>query len=168
MTRIVEATSAQQIAQVAGLLEEFRTWQETRYGAGSWLLEAYFDPAEWQAELADLGLTYGPPGGGLLLALEADQPAGCVGLRALAVGGGEVKRLYVAKAYRGRGLAKDLMARLIDLARARGHQVLRLDTGDRQHEAVTLYRALGFRETGPYTEMPKALRERMLFMELAL
>ncbi len=41
MTRIVEATSEQQIAQVAGLLAGFLAWQETHYGAGAWVIEAY-------------------------------------------------------------------------------------------------------------------------------
>ena len=60
MTRIVEATSEQQIAQVAGLLADFLAWQETRYGAGTQVIEAYFDRAAWDAELSELGRVYGP------------------------------------------------------------------------------------------------------------
>ncbi len=128
----------------------------------------YFDRAAWDAELAELGRVYGPPAGGLLLALEGDRPAGCVALRPLATGAGEVKRLFVAAPDRGRGLAKRLMGRLIELARSRGTQVLRLDTGDLQHEARALYRALGFRETAPYHEVPDDLQSRMVFMALTL
>ena len=181
MTRIVEATSPRQIAQVAGLLADFLAWQESRYhGADCLVIEAYFDRAAWDAELADLGRVYGPPAGGLLLALEGEhqgvrpgerqgeRPAGCVALRPLEPGAAEVKRLFVAAPDRGRGLAKHLMGRLIDLARSRGYQVLRLDTGDLQHEARALYHALGFRETAPYHEVPDDLQSRMVFMALTL
>lgn len=168
MIEIVETTSEQRIAQVAGLLADFLAWQETRYGDELWMIEAYFDRTAWDAELAKLGQVYGPPTGGLLLALDGEHPAGCVALRPLAADACEVKRLYVPEAYRGRGLAKRLMGCLIELARVRGYAVMRLDTGDLQHEARALYRALGFREIAPYHEVPAALGDRMVFMELTL
>ena len=181
MIEIVEASSPRRIAQVAGLLADFLAWQETRYhGANTVVIEAYFDRAAWDAELADLGRVYGPPAGGLLLALDGERPgerdgarpgqrpAGCVALRPLAAGACEVKRLFVPARYRGRGLAKRLMGRLTGLARRRGYEVTRLDTGDLQHEARALYHTLGFRETAPYSNVPEALGARMVFMELTL
>ena len=43
-----------------------------------------------------------------------------------------------------------------------------LDTGPRQVEAQGLYRALGFRDTGPYYEMSPELEDWLVFMEIDL
>ena len=83
----------------------------------------------------------------------------------------EVKRMYTRQAARGRGLAKTLLRRLEDEARAAGKSVLRLETGVRQHEAVGLYRRMGFLlcgPFGPYAAMPPAAIETSLFYEKAL
>ena len=61
-------------------------------------------------ELATLPGKYAPPQGRLLLAGAEGELAGCIALRPLAPGIGEVKRLYVRPAYRGRGIAKKLAA----------------------------------------------------------
>ncbi|MEZ5913635.1 MAG: GNAT family N-acetyltransferase [Paracoccaceae bacterium] len=79
---------------------------------------------------------------------------------------GEVKRLFVPAEGRGRGVARALMARLEDEARARELRLIRLETGPRLHAAVALYRALGYTERGrfgDYQDHPASL-----FMEKAL
>ena len=62
----------------------------------------------------------------------------------------EVKRLVVVATFRGRGLAGRLMAELEEIAREAGVPRLILQTGDRQPEAVALYRRLGYREIAIY------------------
>ena len=74
-------------------------------------------------------------------------------------GDGELKRMYVLPAARGRGMARALLAGLEELARAAGHPVLRLATGERQPEAVALYESSGYVRTTPwgkYVDQPLA------------
>ena len=79
-----------------------------------------------------------------LLARLDGEPVGCVVLGALGEGGGEVKRMYVAPAARGRRLGHTLLRAVEELARERGLQVLRLETGTEQPEAMQLYRSAGW------------------------
>jgi ribosomal protein S18 acetylase RimI-like enzyme len=53
-------------------------------------------------------------------------------------------------------------------ARAAGYAIIRLDTSVRQIEAQTLYAKLGFRRSAPYYELPAALRDWLVFLELRL
>jgi len=97
----------------------------------------------------ELGLTaamFDPPAGVFLIARTASEkePVGGVGLRTVAEGVGEVRRLWVDAAWRGRGIGRDLMAGLEAAARDLGLEVLRLATGDRQPEAVSLYQGTGW------------------------
>jgi GNAT superfamily N-acetyltransferase len=65
-------------------------------------------------------------------------------------GDGELKRMYVLPAARGRGFARALLAGLEDLARAAGHPVLRLTTGERQPEAIALYESSNYVRRAPW------------------
>jgi putative acetyltransferase len=47
----------------------------------------------FEAERAGLPGRYAPPSGGLLLAMDGDEPAGCVAMRDLGGGSCEMKRL---------------------------------------------------------------------------
>jgi ribosomal protein S18 acetylase RimI-like enzyme len=86
------------------------------------------------------------PSGVFLVARQRDVVLGCAGLRLLPEGLGEVKRLFVAPAARGRGLGARLMGELERIARGHGLSVLRLDTRHDLVEARRLYAALGYEE----------------------
>jgi GNAT superfamily N-acetyltransferase len=60
----------------------------------------------------------------------------------------EVKRMYVAADARRRGLARAMLAHLEATARAAGVEVMVLETGLAQPEAITLY------ETSGYNQIP--------------
>jgi GNAT superfamily N-acetyltransferase/dephospho-CoA kinase len=70
-------------------------------------------------------------------------------------GYGELKRMYVRPAYRGRGLSRLVLSRLEEIAAENGMRRLILETGTRQVEAIRLYRSAGYRRIpayGPYDE----------------
>jgi ribosomal protein S18 acetylase RimI-like enzyme len=103
------------------------------------------------AELAALPVPYVAPDGALLIAHVGADIAGCVGLRRINAGTGEMKRLYVRPEYRRDGLGQRLVEAVIHAARAAGYRELRLDTLASMTSAQALYRRLGF-EIPPYNE----------------
>ncbi len=109
---------------------------------------------DFDEELAALPGAYAPPGGVLLIARDADAAAGCVALRRLDAGTGEMKRMYVREQYRGSGLGRRLAVAVIEAAKKKGYARVVLDTLPKLAPAIALYRDLGFREVGPYLESP--------------
>jgi GNAT superfamily N-acetyltransferase len=62
--------------------------------------------------------------------------------------------MYVRPEHRRRGHARRLLAELETIARERGYERVRLDTGPLQPEAAALYTSAGYHPIGAYTEMP--------------
>ncbi|MBK6472513.1 MAG: GNAT family N-acetyltransferase [Betaproteobacteria bacterium] len=67
---------------------------------------------------------------------------------------GEVKRMYVDPAYRGRRLGVQLLGALEDGLRADGCRLAVLETGRHQHEAVALYERCGYTERAAFGGYP--------------
>ena len=86
---------------------------------------------------------FAPPNGAFLIAYLDGVPAACGGWR-LNRGDAEIKRMYVATAVRGRGVARRILAELEANARDTGLTRIILETGDRQPEAITLYESSGY------------------------
>jgi putative acetyltransferase len=105
-------------------------------------------------ELAGLPGKYARPGGVVLVAREGDDPAGAIGYRMVEPGVGEMKRLYVRPAFRGRGLGRELANELIEEARSQGYRMMLLDTLASMSSARALYRDLGFAPIEPYYGNP--------------
>jgi GNAT superfamily N-acetyltransferase len=78
------------------------------------------------------------------------QPAGCGGVKFFGRDYGEIKRMYVRPTYRGIGLGKSILTHLAECARNRGVELLRLETGIYQREAIGLYERCGFRRREPF------------------
>lgn len=76
----------------------------------------------------------------------------CGGLQALDAGTGEIKRMYVRPAYRGRGIARQLLAALEELAFRHGHHTLCLETGTYLPAAIGLYTSCGYQPIPVYGE----------------
>ena len=108
----------------------------------------------FEAEVAGLPGRYAPPSGCLLLAMEGDRPAGCVAMRDLGGGTCEMKRLYVAPEFRGRGVGRLLVEEVLRRAERAGYRRMVLDTVPEMAEAIALYRSFGFVDTAPYWHVP--------------
>jgi putative acetyltransferase len=67
---------------------------------------------------------------------------------------GEIKRMYVAPAARGRRIGERLLATLEDALRADGARWALLETGHDQAEALRLYRRCGYAECPPFGGYP--------------
>jgi ribosomal protein S18 acetylase RimI-like enzyme len=116
------------------------------------------DVADWQRE-------YDGVAGVMLIVVDpAGWVVGTAGVRRLEPGVTELKRMWLRPACRGRGLARRLMDRVLDEARALGGRVLRLDSEQRLEAAVRLYRRYGFEEIPDYNRNPRA----EIWMELRL
>ncbi|WP_296946263.1 GNAT family N-acetyltransferase [uncultured Massilia sp.] len=81
-------------------------------------------------------------------------------------GYGELKRMFVDETLRGRGTGRQLLEHIAMFARMAGLQVLRLETGIHQPEAIALYERFGFVRIAPFGDYrPDPLS---LFMEMRL
>jgi GNAT superfamily N-acetyltransferase len=112
-----------------------------------------FDPAR-SISAADHEMT--PPAGLFLVATLHGAPAGCGALKFHPGAPAEVKRMWVASAVRGLGLGRRLLAELEARAVAEGVRVLRLETNQALTEAISLYRAAGYREVPAFNDEPYA------------
>ncbi|GGW37143.1 MULTISPECIES: GNAT family N-acetyltransferase [Streptomyces] len=95
---------------------------------------------------------FDPPRGVYLIAYdELDRPVATGGWRSQDENGegnedgdAELKRMFVVKQARGRGLARRMLAELETDARAAGRLRMVLETGTEQPEAIALYTSSGY------------------------
>ena len=77
------------------------------------------------------------------------RAVGC-GALVVADGYGEIKRMFVDPATRGQGIGRAILDAIEKCAGYEGLDVLRLETGVRNHEAVALYEQAGYERRGPF------------------
>ena len=97
-----------------------------------------------------------PPFGCFVVARLDGATVGCGALKLEEGGYGEIKRMWVAPAARGLGIAQRLLESLEARAAAAGVDVLRLDTNRNLGEARALYLRNGYTEIAPYNTNPYA------------
>jgi GNAT superfamily N-acetyltransferase len=100
------------------------------------------------------------PNSAFLIGRLDDEPVACGAIRPLEAGVCEVKRMFVVAEQRGRGFSRALLAELERIARSMGYTRARLETGDRQPEAIGLYEKAGYRRIpnfGIYVDQPRSV-----------
>ena len=73
-----------------------------------------------------------------------DEPVACGAIRPLEDDVAEVKRMFVKPDQRGKGFSKQILTELERAAVRLGYRVLRLETGNRQQQAISLYAKAGY------------------------
>ena len=81
----------------------------------------------------------------VVVAYENDKPVACGAIREFSPTSIEVKRMYTLPEYRGKGIAKIVLAELEKWAGELSYQKCVLETGKRQPEAIELYKKSGYR-----------------------
>ena len=97
-----------------------------------------------------------PPAGLFLLASLHGEPVGCGVLKFHPPAQAHLKRMWVDSSVRGLGLGRRLLAELEAQAAAHGVRTLQLETHRSLTEAISLYRAAGYREVPPFNDEPYA------------
>lgn len=101
-----------------------------------------------------------PPYGAFVVGWDGEEPVACGGVLRYDETTAEIRRMYVAPSARGRGLSRPMLAALEDEARELGYDFVRLETGDRQPEAIKLYVSSGFEPIpryGPFVDDPRSV-----------
>lgn len=121
-------------------------------------LSVSLDFQGFDQEMSQLPGPYAAPDGALVIATVNGIDAGCCALRPIAdvdySNACEMKRLFVLPAFRGFGLGRLLVERVMSVARAAGYAHMLLDTLDEMEAARALYRELGFEEVDAYYYNP--------------
>ena len=79
-----------------------------------------------------------------IVGYEGEQPVACGAIRRLDETAVEVKRMYVVPHRRGKGVAAEVLVELEKWAIELGYRISRLETGQRQPEAIALYKKSGY------------------------
>ncbi len=141
----VDPRSADAVAAVTSYFTEL----DERFVGGFDQWDSIHDDAE----------SFEPPEGAFVLGRTADGAvAACGAMQTLGTGVGEIKRMWVAPAARGRGVASLLLVHLEDLVVAAGHDTVRLDTNAVLTEAIRMYERAGYRAIERYNDNPHAQR----------
>lgn len=128
-------------------------------------MAAYLKLQNYDLELQHLEEKYGLPEGRLYLLIAEGQTAGCIGLRKIDETRCEMKRLYIRPQFRGKGLSKMLVERVITDAERIGYHYMLLDTLPFLKEAIALYEKYGFYRIDAYNDSPV---KNSIFMRLDL
>lgn len=97
-----------------------------------------------------------PPRGAFLVARLRSRPVGCGALKFHGRAPCELKRMWISRDVRGLGLGRRLLAELEKVARRAGARIVHLETNRNLTEAISLYRASGYREVPAFNAEPYA------------
>lgn len=128
--------------QASALLHDFAEWVHAAAGVDLSAEQQHFG-----RELDNLAAVYSADDAGMFIALDHGLAVGMVAVRYHADHTAELKRMYVRRAARGRGIADRLALRVVDAAATRGCTAVWLETlPGPMDPAVAVYRRCGFTE----------------------
>jgi GNAT superfamily N-acetyltransferase len=120
-------------------------------------------------------LVYFPPEGIFYLVKFDDKIAGMGGLKKINDVEVEIKRMYVQPQFRGKGIGKAIMDKLLKKAKEFNYSTVRLASASFMKPAHKLYESSGFNYTTAFpesevfkTNAPKNVVEDSIFMEKKL
>lgn len=99
-------------------------------------------------------------GAAFLVARRNGQPVGCGAIRPFEPGVAEIKRMFVVNEARGLGIGRAILENLETLARSFGYRSVRLETGLKQPQAISLYQSAGYHRSpcyGPHRKNPMSV-----------
>ena len=105
-------------------------------------------------ELGNFPNNYKEPLGAFIIAKEGQDVIGCVGLKNLGNKICEMKRLYVNDNFKGIGIGKKLTEKIIEEAKIKQYEKMRLDTLNTMETALNIYYKFGFYKIEPYYNNP--------------
>lgn len=85
-----------------------------------------------------------------VIAYHNGKPIGCGAIKRFSADTAEVKRMYVVSEHRNRGVASQILHELELWAEELSFKRCILETGQRQPEAISLYRRSGYRRIANY------------------
>lgn len=132
---------------------------------GDAAFKEYLAVQNYDKELENLDVKYGPPYGRLYLTYCDGKLAGCIGLKKLDEDNCEMKRLYVRPEFRGRRIGHTLIQLIIKEAVGIGYSFMLLDTLPFLKSAVHMYKEYGFVEVPSYNDSPM---DASIYMKLDL
>ncbi|OIJ65290.1 GNAT family N-acetyltransferase [Streptomyces mangrovisoli] len=115
-------------------------------------------PDRYRAEIADPRAAFADDV--VLTARSGDAAVGCLVVTAPVEGRSEIKRLWTDPAFRGRGIASELLGAALAHAAETGVGTVRLSVWNWRTGAIALYERFGFTVTGSWDD-----RDRLVCME---
>lgn len=85
-----------------------------------------------------------------IVAYDNDKPIGCGAIKEFDTGSMEVKRMYTLPEYRGKGVAGMILKELEKWATELSYKRCVLETGNKQPEALELYKKSGYQRIPNY------------------
>lgn len=144
-----QVESEEQKEQAGILIREYLEWLNEHI-KHEYALEFDVD-AMIESDLSD-SQKFHPRDGRFYLARYDKTIAGVGCLKKLTEGVGEIQRMYVLPSFRGKGMGRAIVNRLIDDARSIGYRQLKLESLEFLKEAHSLYRSVGFHEIDAYAD----------------
>lgn len=165
---IFTASSEEDYREFGRLIGEYVDWCRRRHHDQPDVVDKVFGHQALSEELKAIASSYGPPESKTLLVRRNGEIVGGGAYRRLDEEICELKRVYIAEGQQGAGIGRALCLALMNSAKKDGFSVVRLDTGKKLTEAISLYESLGFRHIDSYHEYPEEFLNYMHFMERQL